>query len=274
MKIFAYAAVLAALPLLHAGPVQAEQESGEILTAFFGLNDAQRIRLRATTACRGFPGRGGDGMPVIFSQEVDGETLDADDFKITTASGETGRVICVTLLPADEPGEQRTALLIGEYGSEDDQPATVEMVGNVMSLDGSVNFKGATASVIPLEAGPTLSFAQIVPPDQWVLGGAGNCPQEGTKIMVRAIWTGGITKPGGDEIDENEMQLYRVTLRQADGRLTTVTPFAVGDLDDNDNNHELCLGTEGEPVSVFFPAGALTDPNEDLNPDTEIAISG
>lgn len=53
----------------------------------------------------------------------------------------------------------------------------------------------------------------------------------------------------------------------------TVKPIAVADLNDNDNNHDLCIGVDGEPVSVFFPARALTDPNDDLNPDTEVKVS-
>ncbi|MDJ0820939.1 MAG: hypothetical protein QNJ09_03895 [Paracoccaceae bacterium] len=101
----------------------------------------------------------------------------------------------------------------------------------------------------------------------------GDCPRSGLRGIVRAVWVGGITKPGGDEIDENETKRYRVTLRQPHGTVVQVTPMAVGDLMDNDNNHELCLDVEGEPFSVSFPGGFLTDPNEDLNPDTEISVS-
>jgi hypothetical protein len=87
-----------------------------------------------------------------------------------------------------------------------------------------------------------------------------------TSVACRGI-------PGGDEIGAAEVGLYRIYLRQADGTVVAVTPMAVGDLNDNDNNHELCLDVEGEPLSVSFPAGAVTDPNEDLNPDTEIDVS-
>lgn len=69
------------------------------------------------------------------------------------------------------------------------------------------------------------------------------------------------------------MGLYRVNVRQPDGTVIEVTPMAVGDLLDSDNNHELCLDVEGEPLSLSFPAGFITDPNVDLNPDTEIAVS-
>jgi len=246
-------------------------DSPELLSAFFGLDDSRQIALRTALVCQGVSGR--DGMPVIFSHEVDPETLDAADFRITRSSGSIGTVGCVTLRPADDVGELRTALLVGQYGSPENPPATVEIVGDIMSLDGSLNFKGTTADVIPLTDGPTLILAEDVPPNYWSLGGKGDCPRRGLRNIVRAVWVGGVTNPGGEEIDETEMQSYRVTLLQPDGTMVAVTPMAVGDLGDNDNNHELCLDTEGEPLRVFFPGGLMTDPNEDLNPDTDIAVS-
>ena len=244
---------------------------GKILSAFFGLDDSWRIRIRTFGVCSGVNGR--DGMPVIFSEEIDEKTLDPQDFRITTASGKIGRVACVTLRPANEPGERRTVLVIGEYGSREDQSVKVDIVGDVMSLDGRINFNASKSRVIPLEAGPTMILAERIPKENWTLGAHGSCPLEGTKSVVRVTWTGGITKPGGAEIDEHETQLYRVNVREAGGDVATVAPIAVADLNDNDNNHELCLGVDGKPISVFFPAGALTDPNEDMNPDTKVKIS-
>lgn len=242
-----------------------------LLSAFFGLNDARQIRIRTALVCQGLAG--GDGMPVIFSLEVDPATLDAEDFQVTRASGAVGVVDCVTLRPADDLGELRTALLVGQYGSLDDPPLRVEIVGDILSLDGTTNFKGAEVGVTPLEDGPSLVLAEAVPPNYWSLGGEGDCPREGLRSIVRAVWAGGITKPGGDEIDAGEAGLYRVTLERDDGSKVEVVPMAVGDLLDNDNNHELCLGVVGRPLSVSFPGGALTDPNEDLNLDTSVPVT-
>jgi hypothetical protein len=44
-------------------------------------------------------------------------------------------------------------------------------------------------------------------------------------------------------------------------------------LDDNDNNHRLCLDTTDSVLSVSFPAGHVVDPNGDLNPDTIVAVT-
>lgn len=249
-----------------------------LISAFYGLDDAL-----PKAADQGiWPGAGGtDGMPVIFSHEIDYETMQLGDFRVTTASGKVGEILAVTLAPADDKGELRTALLAGSYGSIDDQPVKVEIVGNLLSIDGTLNFNGASVDVTPLEEGPTMVWAEIVPEDEWDLGkesslmpwGGGSGCTEGTKQVVRVTWNGGVTKPGGDEVDDVERDQYKVNVLLEDGSKIEATPFAFGDLGDGDNNHELCLDVAGTPQSVFFSAGYLTDPREDLNPDTTVAIS-
>ncbi|MDE0307384.1 MAG: hypothetical protein OXI87_21265 [Albidovulum sp.] len=61
-------------------------------------------------------------------------------------------------------------------------------------------------------------------------------------------------------------------MASTDGSLRDVIPFALGDLGDGDNNHELCLDTADQPLSVSFPAGILIDPNDDLNPSTTVHV--
>ena len=249
-----------------------------LLSAFYGLDD-DLPRESNFVICEGAAGK--DGMPVIFSHEIDVTTMQAGDFRVTNASGKVGEITCVTLAPADDKGEFRTALLVGHFGDIDDQPVKVEVIGNLLSIDNTMNFKGACIDVIPLEEGPMLIWAEIVPEDEWALGkaatplpfgGGSGCP-EGTSQVVRTTWAGGVTKPGGDEIDDVERVQYKVTVLLEDGGKIEVIPFAIGDLGDGDNNHELCLDKAGTPQSVFFPAGYLTDPREDLNPETTIAIS-
>ena len=91
--------------------------------------------------------------------------------------------------------------------------------------------------------------------------------------MLRVVWTGGITKPGGGEIDDVERIAYKVLIEDDAGELTKISPFAVADLGDGDNNHELCLDTTAKPVRVEFPAGLMTDPIEDLTPATSIGLT-
>lgn len=258
--------------------VDAQGRPASILSAFFGLDDALP-NISDQAICKGAAGK--DGMPVIFSHEIDVESMQAGDFKVTMASGKTGEITCVTLAPADDKGELRTALLAGQYGSIDDPPAKVEIVGNLLSIDKSVNFKGMSATPIPLEEGPTIILAELIPENQLELGkeptelpfgGGGGCPV-GTKQVVNVTWVGGVTKPGGDEADDVERVQYTVTIQKVDGSEAQVTPFALADLVDGDNNHKLCLDVDGTPKSVDFPAGYLTDPRDDPNPDTTMQVT-
>jgi hypothetical protein len=252
------------------------REAG-LLVAFFGLDNGLP-GVANKGVCQGAGGK--DGMPVIFSREIDVSTLQAGDFRVTRTSGKVGSITCVTLAPADDAGELRTALLAGEFGSPEDQPAVVEIVGNVLSLDQTVNFKGARVSATRLEAGATIVYAENVPAHRLELGkrgtdlrwgGGTGCPL-GTKAVVGVTWAGGVSKPGGGEIGNKEMSQYRVTLRTSGGTSREVTPFEVADLNDGDNNHRLCLKEDGVPESVFFPAGFLVDPRGDLNPDTRSEV--
>ena len=248
-----------------------------LLSAFFGLDDGLP-RLARSLLCDG--AIGSDGMPVVFSQELDIESVQAGDFRVVLSVGRQGEVGCVTPAPANDIGEFRTILMIGDIGSAANQPARVEVAGNILSEDGRSNFRGAQVDVVRLERGPSLVMAEIVPPEEWEIGksatrfpfgGGSGCP-DSTRQVVRVVWNGGVTKPGGGDIDDLERAAYTVFLGgEGDGQ-AEVTPFAVGDLGDGDNNHELCLDTERPPIRVAFPAGLVTDPREDLNPATEVAV--
>ena len=215
-------------------------------------------------------------MPVVLSHTIDPETLQPEDFQIVTRSGAAYTPHCVTLRPAQDPGELRTVLLIGEFGDAyDDPPVSVIVVGDLLA-DGtpSVNFRGSRTDVIPLDAGPFLVLAEGVPESEWGMQTRGTaCPVD-IQQVVRVTWAGGVRRPNRDEPGDAERRLYRVTVKRGDGSTDEIVPAALADLEDGDNNHLLCLDTADPAVSVSFPAGHLVDPNRDLNPDTHIAISG
>ena len=251
----------------------AETASPRILSAFFGLDNA--LPRGANILCPGAAGQ--DGMPVVLSHTVDQNTLQAEDFRVYTRDGVEVTPHCFTLRPATDPGEHRTVLLIGEFGdAKKDPPAKVLIVGDILS-DGStgntVNFNGTETDVIPLEAGPTLILAEVVAKAIWTKKGRGSaCPAD-SKQVIRATWTRGIRSPGGNRADDDIRTLYRVTVRRPDGSHEEVTPMALAELGDNDNNHFLCLDTNDPAVSVAFPAGHFVDPNQDLNPATQIVVT-
>lgn len=220
-------------------------------------------------------------MPIIFNSEIDVATLEPGDLKVTQASGRLGEINCLTMAPADDEGELRTALLVGQFGNLADPPVRVEVTGNVHSIDGTTNFRGASADVTALEDGPSLVWGEVVPKEQWAIGaaatgipfgGGSGCPEE-TRQVVRVTWGGGVTKPNGSPANVEERHLYKVTVSELSGQEKNITPIGLADLGDGDNNHKLCLDTEYQVLAVSFPAGHLTDPRDDLNPATSIIIS-
>lgn len=260
-------------PTVMPATLDANAEPARLLSAFFGLDNG--LPFGANRICLGASGQ--DGMPVVLSHTIDSETLQPEDFRVLTRSGDERTPICVTLRPATDAGEHRTVLLIGEFGdAADDPPVTVLIVDDLLS-DGvtgdQVNFRGTQTPVTPLEAGPALVLAEVVPEDEWSIPGRGSACPAGTQQVVRATWAGGVRLPNGDDAGEAERALYRVIVESPDGSRGVIAPAALADLGDNDNNHRLCLDTADPAVSVAFPAGHLVDPNQDLNPDTIIAVT-
>jgi hypothetical protein len=264
----------------ESGPAVMRAEAGakggapRLLSAFFGLDN--KLPLAANLLCLGASGE--DGMPVVLSRTVDVESLQAEDFRVITQAGVHSTPMCVTLRPANDVGENRTVLLIGEFGdASNDPPVRVQVVDDLFSdgaLGEPVNFRGAEVQVIPLEAGPTLVWAGIVPRSIWSQSGRGSaCPAD-TQQVVRATWAGGVRLPNRDEAGDTERALYRVTVTHPDGSTDEIAPASLADLGDNDNNHLLCLDTTVPATAVAFPAGHFVDPNADLNPDSRTVVVG
>lgn len=243
----------------------------KILTVFFGLDNA--LNRLSRFLYKNAPGQ--DGMPVVFSHELDPSTLDASDFEVTTQNGDVFQIEAVTLLPAEEAYELRTMLLIGEYGNHpDNPPVSFNVVGDLMTRTG-VNYKGQSKEVIPLEEGPVLSYAEYFTFDEdypYLESGAGcDCPKEGTQMVVKVVWSGGVRALNGDELGENELDDFTVTMVKGSDT-TLVNPFQLADLSDNDNNIDLCLDREGIPIRVQANENIAIDPNDDPNPKTEIDV--
>ncbi len=82
-----------------------------------------------------------------------------------------------------------------------------------------------------------------------------------------------MTLKDGSEPGEVERNLYTITVEAPDGTRREVKPIALANLGDGDNNHVLCMDTTDRPISVVFPEGIFTDPNNDLNPATKINVT-
>ncbi len=252
-------------------PEVEKNREATILTAFYGLDNA--LPPRSIALHRKAPGN--DGMPIVFSKEIDPSTLDASDFEITASDGTIFGVEAVTLRPAQEAFELRTVLLIGDYGNHpENPPVTVSIVSDLLSRTGQ-NFRGQTSPVIPLLEGPILSYAEYFLLDEaypYVASGAGcDCPKEGTKTVVKAVWAGGVRAIDGEELGHNEVDNFHITMITEDDTIV-VNPFMLGDLGDNDNNTDLCLRETGTPIRLSIDAGIAIDPRDDQNPKTEINV--
>jgi hypothetical protein len=251
-------------------PEVEKTREAKLLTAFFGLDNG--LNLKALRISRKAYKK--DGMPLVFSQELNPKTMQASDFEITTKSGSKHTPVAVSLLPANEAFELRTVLLIGEYGSAKNPPVTVKIVGDLMSRSGK-NFKGQSIKVIPLEEGPILSYAEYFTFDKdypYVRKGRGcDCPKDKTKMVVKVVWAGGVRAVDKGQLGANELKDFEVTMVQGNDTLK-VKPFQLADLKDNDNNIDLCLKETGVPIWVKVNANIAIDPRGDKNPQTQIKV--
>ena len=267
---FIYSSYFRRVKLSDSIPEIDKSREAKALTAFFGLDalPLQSILLYVKAL-------GKNGMPVVFTQEVDPSTLDNADFEIITKNGEKFDVEFVTLKPANEEYELRTVLLIGEYGDyPNNPPVTVKIVGDLLSRSGQ-NYRGQTLEVIPLPDGPTISYAEhfIIDDDYpYVKRGIGcDCPREDTEMVVRTVWSGGVRATNGKELGDNELDAFRVTMVNGTDTVK-VHPFKLADLRDGDNNIDLCLKEKGIPILVEAKAGIAIDPRDDVNPQTQKEI--
>ena len=253
-------------------PETVESSVARLLSAFFGLDN--KLPFRSNRLCLGASGQ--DGMPVVFSHTLNTETVNESDFEVETRSGEVYSPICVTLRPADDEGENRTVLLIGEFGNaETDPPERVSIVGDLHSDSEDskpLNFKGLYTDVIPLDSGPALILAERVPREVWSKERRGTMCPDSSRQVIRVTWTGGVRLPNGNELGEIERSLYRIELEGENDRRLSLQPDYLADLEDRDNNHLLCLDSEFPAISVSFPAGHLVDPNRDLNLDSFVPV--
>lgn len=267
---FLYSSYLRRIKLSDTIPEIDKTREAKVLTAFFGL-DAMPLQ-----ALLLYPNAlGKNGMPVVFSQEVDPSTLDNTDFEVITKNGEKCNVEFVTLKPANEEYELRTVLFIGEYGNHPgNPPISVKIVGDLISRSGQ-NYKGQSVKVIPLPEGPIISYAEyfIIDNDYpYVKRGSGcDCPKDETEMVVRAVWAGGVRAVNGEELGDNELKAFQITLVKGLDTIK-INPYKLADLKDNDNNLDLCLKEKGIPILVEAKAGIAIDPRDDANPYTQIEI--
>jgi hypothetical protein len=233
----------------------------QILSAYLGAVDVRLPHLLESVSGSDQQ-RGDEGMPVVFSVQIDAATLDPEDFAVTTASGAVMTPSAATLSPADEGDERRTVLLTGQLGSADDLPVGVEVVGSLLSVDGE-ELSGLTAQVTTNENGPSLVSALVDP-------GEASASGEVTPTRIQTTWQGGVSGRFGRPIGIQQLRGIRIIDANGDAHV----PHGFEDLGDNDNHIVLIVPPGVEPAGIAVRAGTLFDPTNQPNPETAIAISG
>ena len=240
-----------------------------LISAFFGLDNGLPSLLCGT------PGSQLDGMPVNFMFPIDVSTLSESDFEVVDSLGNIHIPMCAVLAPANENGENRTVLLLGEFGTAvTNPPVEVRVVGDLFTTDtlsgesacsAIINLNGiTTTNVIPLADGPSLFFAQRID------GNLNEC-NSGTQT-IQVAWNGGITPYiSGDT--ESDLFQYYVGYSESSGVLIPHVPISIADINDNDNFHQLCFSTSDEIVKISMMANTVEDPNQDSNLYSEIDVS-
>ena len=252
------------------GEYTSEEIQETIVSAFFGLDNA----LPSLLLCNQQAGLI-DGMPVNFKFPLDASSLSETDFEVLDSLGNIHTPICVSMAPANENGENRTVLLLGEFGiAVTNPPVEVRVVGDLFTIDTFsgesvcseiINLNGITTSnVIPLADGPSLFFAQRI---------NGNLNECNSGIQtIQVAWNGGVTSYKSSDTESDLFQYY-VGYSYCSGVLIQHEPISIADINDNDNFHQLCFSTSDEIVKISMMSNAVEDPNHDPSLYSEIDVS-
>jgi len=267
MKKYIICFLLLQISYSQINPRQVEQDT--LVSAFFGLDNALPSIL-----CNQL-GSLLDGMPVNFRFPLDSSSLSGTNFEVVDSLGNIHIPMCAVLAPANENGENRTVLLLGEFGTAvTNPPVEVRVVGDLFTIDtlsgesvcsAIINLNGiSTTNVIPLANGPSLFFAQKID------GNLNEC-NSGTQT-IQVAWDGGITPYISGDIESDLFQYY-IGYSDSSGVLIPHIPISIADIDDNDNFHQLCFSTSDEIVKISMMANTVEDPNHDPNLYSEIDVS-
>ena len=251
------------------GEYTTEEIQDTLVSAFFGLDNALPSLL-----CNQL-GSQLDGMPVNFRFPLDSSSLSEADFEVVDSLGNIHIPMCAVLAPANDNGENRTVLLVVEFGTTiTNPPVEVRVVGDLFTTDtfsgesacsAIINLNGITTmNVVPLNDGPSLFFAQRID------GNLNECNSATQTIQV--AWNGGIT-PYISSDTESDLFQYYLGYSDSSGVLIPHVPISIADINDNDNFHQLCFSTSDEIVKISMMANTVEDPNQDPNLYCEIDVS-
>lgn len=191
---------------------------------------------------------GMDGVLVVFDVELDAASLDPRVFFVSRSNAGPVRPRRALLAPANEDDENRSVLLVGDFGAttEDEGPTHVAVSGPLFSEDGT-RLSGLGASVEPFGAAARV-VAHLTMDSK-----PGRCESAGR--LVRTYWSDVLRGVEPDDLERIEIEIAGAIVR----------PVAFDDHatehgeSGEDNVLDLCL-PPGEPISrVRLEPGAFQD---------------
>ena len=220
-----------------------------ILSAHFAIDDAP-------------PLGGEDALPVVFNVELDASTVVAEHFIVAREDGSRARPTAARLSPANESDENRTVLLIGDFGAPADRPPTNVAVSGAVYSERGASLRGLASDVLAFTTPPTIVYAELLSPAE------GRCADHGS--AVRTYWTEGLRalKP------ESKAGF---SIGTDDGGSVQAASFddqgSPGDDAADDNVLDVCVAGDARPVRLRVEAGVLTDPAGHANAAIDVDIA-
>lgn len=191
---------------------------------------------------------GDDGLVLVFSVELDPTGLEADRFSVVLADGRRVTPEGATLAPANESDENRTVLLIGDFGHLGKNPASHVMVVQLLHAEDGRVLQGLASEVSPFSTADAVVLAEPVP--------VGERTCQGARQAVRTYWTDLLRDVKSDD-------LARVRVLLEGGTKMSPTRFDDHPVDlaesRSDNVLDLCLATDEPARAVHVDAAAFTD---------------
>ncbi len=199
-----------------------------------------------------------DGIAVVFSVEVDAASLRPSAFLVVLADGSRVFPTEAILAPASEGDENRTVLLVGDFGDPRRRPPADVLVIRPLHAESGQSLQGLLSPVTGYDEGGKIVVAQRV-----------ETPCEGGGQRIRTYWTDGLRGVQAED-------LAAITVELADGG--TARPRAFDDhrlqaQDSEDNVLDLCVMGSSPAIRVSVAAGVFTDPPGHLNVATQTPVA-
>lgn len=191
-----------------------------------------------------------DGILVVFNVEVDAAALDPRVFVVSRAKAGPVRPERALLAPANEDDENRSVLLIGDFGdaSDEGQPTHVAVGGPLFSEDGN-RLTGLGGAIEPFAAPPRVLAAMMLP------SGTEGC--DGHPHRLRTYWSDELR---GVQPEDRE----RVRLETEEGNIHHPVAFDDHSFDHaesgQDNVLDLCIEVTDPILKILMEPGVFQDP--------------